>query len=259
LQQRFLHHCWLLCSHFNIKNGKMIKRNRIVIIAFIIVLISLVGYIGNKIYQAFKSNERAFAEDLPITYKMPKEDSALILAKYYDRIKVIQVRNSKVRNHVSQLIFDDKYPLFIYKIDSTGILSLRDSFIIENIKTDRTTGITYNILDNGFYKFQYKAGTVGNPSFLYLTVVGDTIQQFVRNDSIVLYNLVCQNMSIRYNEDDPVDIFIEGKQKGFYTLRIPMSILFLKRKKNTYLLVLTTDSSNLSLPSGILYSIVFDR
>lgn len=234
---------------------RMIKKG-----AALLLLLTVFGgviYVGVKTLEGFKLNQASFAEDLPITFKMSHEDSALIKSDYIKRIKVVQVRNSKVRSPISWLLFDGRYPLFIYKLDSTGSLSLKDSVVVRYVGADRTTGVTYNVLDeNLFYKFHYKSGNVGSSSSVFLTIKGDSLRQTIKNDSLINLDILCHNMSIRYQDDAAIDIFIEGKQEGSGTLPIPMDILFCKRDKNIYLLILTANSADSPVPKNILKSIL---
>jgi uncharacterized protein YerC len=63
-------------------------------------------------------------------------------------------------------------------------------------------------------------------------------------------------MSVSYKSQSEADIFIEGKQKGFSTLSIPMVVLFLQHGNSTYLLVLTSLTSNSAIPKNILESLL---
>lgn len=234
---------------------KIIRKGTAIFVLLSIIAVTL--YIGVKIYKGFDSFKYSFEEILPSTFQMLAEDSALIKSDYLKRIKVVEVHNSRIRGPISRFLVDDKFPLFIYKLDRTGMLSLKDSFAVEYAGSDRTTGVTYHVIDeNLFYKFQYKAGRVDNSSSIFLTIRADSLNQTVRSDSLVGFKGLCKNLAIRYNDNAVVDIFIEGKPKFLGTLTVPMEILFYKKNRNTYLLILTANRSNSSIPNNFLQSML---
>lgn len=211
-----------------------------------------------KIYQGFLKNQMAFEEDLPSTYKLSTEDSNLISYNYRQKLKVIEVFGSKVRNPISMISFDENYRLMIYKIGSANALLLNDIIHTEIKNVDRSTCYTYSVLSNDIpYKFQYKSGVERKGTKIYLTLDGDSLNTFKQNDSIVSYNLICKNISIRYGQNDAVDIFIESKKGSFVNSQnIPMSILFFRRSNNIYLLLLSSDKPNSPIPNNLLYDMV---
>lgn len=227
--------------------------NKVVITSIIVIVIIILVV---KIRVAYIATQHALEEDLPTTFTMLKEDSLIIKKEHINKIKVIQIRNSTTRRPVSELLFDNKYSLFIYKIDTIGALLLKDSLNIKEKSVYRTTGIVYTFFDKNFYKFQYKTGTIPHSSFIYLTMAGDSIQQYIKNDSIVGYDLSCKNLSIRYGEHEAIDIYIEAKENIFKSYKIPMSFLFLKRQKETFLLIMTTNNYDEYLPKDLLYSLI---
>ena len=211
-----------------------------------------------KIYQGFSKNQMAFEEDLPSTYKLSSEDSNLISYNYRHKLKVIEVFGSKVRNPISMISIDENYRLIIYKIGSANSLLLNDILHTEIKNGNLSTGYTYTVLSNNIpYKFQYKSGIERKGTKIYLTVDGDSLNTFKQNDSIVSYNLICKNISIRYGQNAVVDIFIESKKRSFVNSQnIPVSILFCRRSNNIYLLLLSSDKPNSPIPNNLLYDMV---
>ena len=71
------------------------------------------------------------------------------------------------------------------------------------------------------------------------------------------YHLRCKNFSLRYGENNPVDIFVKGKEGSLgRTPVIPMDILFLRRQKNVFLFVLTPRNDDYDVPAELLYRII---
>lgn len=228
-------------------------------IILFLCIAGIIIYLIFKIVNAFGDNARAFAEDLPITYSLAAEDSNLIAVKYRSKITVNKVLNSKVRNSISLVTFDQKYSLIFYKIGLSKDISLKTLINTQIKSVDRSTGYTYSVVDNNFFRFQYKAGIVKPASQIYLTLSGDSLQTIAKNDSTVSYHLLCSNLSLRYTEEEPIDIYVAGQQKAFgRTVKIPMDILFLKRNRAVYLLLLVPNNPDASIAPNLLYDITTD-
>jgi hypothetical protein len=231
-------------------------KNRSVKKILIIVLVSgAILYILNKGYKAINSLNASRAEDLPITTSMIKEDSELIQNKYNNRIKVIEVRNSRVRNPISQLMFDSAYFIFIYNLDTTGKAKI-DTILCNRFGTYLPVGITYNILGGYFYDFYYKAGNPGPPSSLFVTVGSNTCEKIMKNDSIIAYYSRSDNLSIKFRKDSPIDIYIRTKTTAFEHYQIPMNFMILKRGKNSFFLMMAPMKTGVGIPKDLLIKLV---
>ena len=232
------------------------KRVRIIVLIFCLAILIFVIV---KLVVAIIETNRSFEEDLPVSYSLTSEDSLLIKDIYRQKIKVNVVHNSKVRGPVSMLFFDQSYHLIIYKIHLlSGNLPLQNILQTQIRNADRSVGYPYTIYtDNINFKFQCKAGLVSSVSKVYLTVSGDSLRTIAKNDSIIAYNLDCKNLSIRYQDQGPVDIFVVGNEKFLSgTNAIPMDILFLKRDDNLYFLLLTPRNEKGILPRELLYNVI---
>jgi hypothetical protein len=214
------------------------KKNiiRSFIIISVICFVIIIALVLTKIPKGIKQNFQAFDEDLPPTYVLTKDDSILIKEHEKGKISVSEIRHSKVRGPVSVLTFDSLYWIYTYKIDLKDDVQLTKIFRQEIRSVDRSVGYTYNIIDNSsYYRFQYKAGSVNSASQIYFTISPDSLITAKNNDSILAYHALCRNLSIRYEEKDPIDIFVVGGNAGFAaTQLIPMDILFLQRHNSLY-------------------------
>ena len=122
-------------------------------------------------------------------------------------------------------------------------------------------GVLYNLLNsnnNLFFNFSYLSGTPPAIFNIKVLMYGDSLTNTVKNDSIVSYHLECNNFSLNYSDDTPIDIFVEGRKKyfGLNTERIPIDILFLKRNKMVYLLLMTPENANSYISPDLLPNIV---
>jgi hypothetical protein len=211
-----------------------------------------------KIIHSFKEIQKDLDQDLPSTYVITAEDSNLIAKKYLKDLKANRIVRSKVRGPVSLIYFDEAYHLIIYKLDLIKEASLGDLLHTAIESVDRTTGETYTVINyNDFFKFQLNVFPSKPASQIYLTLAGDSVQNVVKNDSVVCYHLLCENFSIRYAKNDPIGFFLVGQEKmpGATTV-VPMDLLFLKRDDAVFLLMMTPNSPTLTIAPDLLYNIV---
>lgn len=212
-----------------------------------------------KIYQAFLENRKAFEEDLTSVYTLSQEDSSLINKNFKTRIKVIEVRRSKVRNPISIILVDSEYYLIMHKMSLSRDLSLREIAHIQQKSVDHSTGVTYDVIENGdYFRFQHASGRVETISQIYLTLSGDSLMTFVNNDTRLDYFLLCNNLSIRYCKRGPIDIFLEGKQMGFNNMVIPLDFLLLKRDKDIFFFFMMPITPEKPMPTNLLSEVIVD-
>lgn len=211
-----------------------------------------------KIVIGFKQNATAIEEYLPATYIITSENSTLFAEKYFDKIEIIKVNNSKVRNPISIFLFNKKYHIVTYKINLLKDESLQKIIHTKEKSVDVTLGYSYNTIGKDIvYQLKYKAGTTKPVTDIYFSMAGNSLQQVVNNDSIISYHLSCKNISVKYGDKEPVDLLIVGEEKPFgQTSVIPLEILFLKRNQNIYLLIMTPKNENDAIQSDLLYQLI---
>jgi hypothetical protein len=71
--------------------------------------------------------------------------------------------------------------------------------------------------------------------------------------------LRCKNFSIRYSEKGPIDIFVEAKESILGKMDVPVDILFLKRDRAVYLLLMSPNNPKEGILPNFLYNIVSGR
>ena len=234
------------------------NRKNIRIITWVICGLGLLIFLGIRISDGFKQINRSFADDLPLTYTIPSEDSNLIAKKYLSKLKVNKIVRSRNRGPISLIYFDTGYHLIIYKIDLVKDGLLKDVLHTDIESVDRTTGTVYTVIDhNNFFQFQYQAGSAKPVSNIYLTLAGDSLNNLVDNDSVISYHLLCKNFSIRYAANGPIDLFVVGQEGMFaVTNTVPMDLLFLKRDGAIYLLLMTPNDPKSPIAPNLLFNIV---
>jgi hypothetical protein len=237
----------------------MLKKKRIILMAILGLCAAVfLIFLTRRIINSFKEIQKDLDRDLPSTYTITSEDSNLIAKKYIKDLKANIIVRNKVRGPVSLIYFDKEYHLIIYKLALIKGGGLEDLLHTVNESVDRTSGETYTVINyNDFFKFQLNIAPSKSVSQIYLTLAGDSLQNVVKNDSIVSYHLLCENLSIKYAKNDPIGIFLVGQDKmlGATTI-VPMDLLFLKRDDAVFLLIMTPNSSKLTIAPDLLYNIV---
>jgi len=223
----------------------------------IVIVIVVAGIIGVLIIRAISSVRETLNEphyDLPTSKTIAKEDSSLIAQQYWHKLHVDETYNSKVRNPVSFLIYENAYELIIGRIDLEKEETFNDLIIIENKSVTSSAYYTYNNIEhNHYFNFKYLVGPINPANHLYLTLSGDSISVIRKTDSLISYHLICKNVSIRYAEDAPKDFFFIGKE-GFLniTKRVPLNISLLRKGKAVFFLLLAPHTSKGTVPADLL-------
>jgi hypothetical protein len=86
---------------------------------------------------------------------------------------------------------------------------------------------------------------------------GDSIENTIRNDTALGYHLLCKSLSVKYGENEPLDVVMNGKGSEFgFNPRISTDLLFLYRNNVIYLLVMIPEKPDISVRPNILFDIV---
>lgn len=207
---------------------------------------------------AIRQNASALSEVLPESHVIPSEDSSLLPVNTRSRIEVIQINNSKVRSPISVLRFNKSFNLLTYKIDLAKSSPLKTLLHVSVSSSNTSVGYSYGVISSDvIYQLDYLAGKPKPAQDIYLTLAGDSLQTVFENDSMISYHLNCKNFSIKYDRNDPVDLFVESEEKPFEAAnQIPTDLLFLERGKKIYLLIMTPKDFKSSIPADLLYQIV---
>ena len=216
------------------------------VILFVMIVVGL-----RKVSTMVKSVKAASDNDLPLTQVITREDSSLISPKHIARVRSHQNVNSKVMGPVSFLYVDDTYHLVIFKINTADKGPLKEMLHTTLKSTERTNDETYTVIGfNGFSNFEWRPLPSSQVSNIYFSIDGDSLTNGIINDSIAVYHLLCRNFSTQYEKSGPVEVFMIG---GEIT---PSEILFLKRGKAVYFMLMTTAKSDSSIPQNTLYELV---
>lgn len=186
--------------------------------------------------------------------------SEIIDSNYYSTLEC------KERNPISFIDYKD-YEICVYKIGSGIGQSLNKLIKIKQENNSMNREQVYNVLPNTYYNFQFKSDSVST-LVDEVILVNDAmpIVPIVENDSIQSYYTEFNNLSLQYEEGDS-DFFIEKREtllkwdaekKNFFKWNnenIPVAILFKKRGKNLFFLMMTSRTNEI-LEKDLLYKLV---
>ena len=226
----------------------MIRFNRIIKGSFIGIGILILSAIIYKIVEGFNDLDKASKETLHVTYSFPKEYSSLFPTEMKQKLIGIKVFNSKVRNPIIAANLDNKFSIILYKLDLNTEQALRNIVNVNETTVERTTGITYSVIDLDNFKLQFKSGGEMLSTNIQLTLAGDSIDKKLIGDSIVAYNLFCKNFSIRYDKNQPIDILFDSDYSWFRKKSTPVLISFKKQSTDTFLIMVTSIDINRKVP-----------
>ena len=120
-----------------------------------------------------------------------------------------------------------------------------------------TQSAIYEVLDQRNYRLKQKSGRQSSVSDLHLTLNGNSIKTIVKNDSVASYYLKFKDFSLKYGLDDDVDIYAKYGAREFSSVNpIPINLLFLKRNKFVYFIVLSVYNLNMPLHEDTLYRLL---
>ena len=162
---------------------------------------------------------------------------------------------SKLRNPISYFFVANKYYLQIYKMDDSFRYSLKDS-IKEGFSDAHSWQYSPYAVDNETdMEFLYKNTKPKKPKTIFLDLHGDSTMTLVKNDTIAYYYCKCRNFWIRFNADDPNDIY--GNLKNENHNEVHLELLILKRNKKLFMLILSSKYDGIYLRQKTLYNLLF--
>jgi hypothetical protein len=229
----------------------MRKYRRIVFLVSVVSLIAMFVYEVRKMGTMAKDVRAASDNDLPLTQVMTREDSALISPKYIGRVRSHQNVNSKVMDPVSFLYVDNTYHLIIFRIHVETDQPITEILTSDVKNSQRSDDETYSLVDfNGFSRFEWRPSLTKQTRNIFLSLYGDSLSNGILNDSIASYHLLCKNLSIKFEKNGVVQVFMTC---GEIT---PSNLMFLKRGKIVYFMLMTTAKPDSFIPREILYDLV---
>jgi hypothetical protein len=224
----------------------------------IIVILVIIGLIGLFIYYIAgitqSMDESVKIDAVKAINKCPEDYSKLFNGN--KNLVFDETNISKTRNPIAKFTYNDKFRMFVYRVNSVTHMSLdtgiNDSYIDENL--------THNFIYGFFgefdqFNFLFKSGTQDKASKVYLNIRGLQTQTIKKNDTLAYYYSRFRNFSIKYKSNGAIDFFGSVKDSVSYAT-IPIEIMFIERKNNLYLVILTSINNKIDLASGTLMGLI---
>jgi hypothetical protein len=169
-----------------------------------------------------------------------------ILPSFYSNLFKLDARKKiKLTNsleHIGQdtvcdLLYDQKYYIALYMLSRSFDSSLQNSLhegFGENSEELKTPFYENEINLLGISdRIRVYDGHIIKPSNIFISFGGSKVEKTEKNDTVADYNFTCKNLSIRYKSTGPQEIFVDANGDK------PLEVMFLKRKRNLFLIFIT--------------------
>jgi hypothetical protein len=229
----------------------MRKFRRIVSLVSLVSLFAIFVVTMRKTRTMVQGMNAVSEQKLPSTQVMTREDSTLISPKYIGRVKCLENVNSKVMHPVSFFYVDDAYHLVIFRINMETDQPLKEILSSDLKESKQSDGEAYSVVDfNLFSRFEWHPVPTKRIRNIFLSLYGDSLSNGILNDSIASYHLLCKNLSIKYEKNGVAQVFVTGGEV------MASELLFFKRGKIVYFILVTTGKPNSFVPREILYDLI---
>lgn len=180
--------------------------------------------------------------DTFISYpKIADTYSHIFSEKAFKIIKPSYTFYNKQKNPIATYkVLGDKYQLIVYRM--SNVLNLPINQILQinwHGDQDISNKFTYDIsLKTTYIQFGDANVKPGAIDRLYLDIDAEIIDEPFYTDSTVSFSLKLKNLKARHEAKGDVMFFV-NKKKSFFQKQAPVDILFLKKNKDIYLLLMS--------------------
>jgi len=159
------------------------------------------------------------------------------------------------RNPISLFSYNKLYSIEITRINLASDLDLNKDIAEVFAKSERTGNIVYVPISENGLTVDYRSTSLISPSKIHLTMYGDSIRSIAKNDSLYCDYIKLGDFSIRYEHSDVNEISAENNQSLAVNKR-PVILMFFKRHKSLYFLLLTANDLSTKLDPTLLYKLI---
>ncbi|RWY52430.1 hypothetical protein [Mucilaginibacter gilvus] len=185
----------------------------------------------------------------------PQRDTTYISPDYNRLFKdtgkliFINTVKSKYRNPISEFKVGDDLFVEVYKLDSLSKIQFSNDFVF----TTADIPISYDVVyRSGFggeqLNIRYKSGTPDRISKLHFNLFGLNTKNLIQNDSVAYFYSNFKSFLIKFDKDLPQDVFGEPLDEKHQ----PIEVLFLKKRKALYFILLSTKAGGKIKPGTLL-------
>ncbi len=224
-----------------------------------IIVLIILTYITIVMVKGIYISNKIDLDNLPPLKHAVSGDTGIFDKKYRSKLKTDVIYQRKDRTAISALTFDSAYNLIVYKIDSSQIISLTKQFYFSQEKMSLTNGETYPVIPIHRFQLLYIYEPPKIRREIYFTVSGNSLREGIRNDSVFYCNMFCDNFSIRFGKNDPIDLLLRDKDDDIISptkLRIRASMTFLKKKHDLYFVMMTPIKEERTMNDDLLWQLI---
>ena len=195
---------------------------------------------------------------------LDKEDMFLFKRDKIGLFRVDRILKNTERNPVKLYIYDNKYDVFVSKIEMSEDYPL-DSFIISKKHTLGVKNFSASNLSSNRERYTFGVGygdvfkSRKTASKIILSIDSDvSLQQQFYSVNAVGYSLPVKTFEIQYdNETEPVDIRFATKEK-FFMMRdsVMINLTFYKHEKTVFMVLMVPIKIETQLPIDALSQIM---
>jgi hypothetical protein len=235
---------------YNVK----ISKGKIIGLSVLAFLVALLAYYS-------RDNKNSPEYRIQFVKTAPKEYWELFPGDVRKKIVVSTTIIPHLSSPISHFTYDNKkYYIEVFKIDTVGNKSLGSIITLSSIKDLKINGVPYFNMGGLLFDVNYKTGH-HKASHINLNLYGNSITTIVRSDTIVGFSSNFKIFSIKYNQSDTSSIWAmaEGKYPNIPDSYLPINIMFIKKQKSVYFLVMSVDNSGILLKHDILYNLILGQ
>lgn len=223
---------------------RFIKRTlkRRIMIAMIAIGIFFTYEFATLIYTAIDDKETSSKISLT-------EYNELFYKEAQSKFKILATVESKNRPPVSTYVYDKSYNICVFKVILIKNSPLKNIINYENGTSNQSLNAVYADLPSFNFDMHIKVGRSVNVTNVKFKFHGDSIKLIEKNDSLYCYYFKFKSFSVNYN-DEPYDIIANADQSN-----IPASILFKKKGKVLYLILMSVADEKKEMQPNLLYRI----
>jgi len=209
----------------------------------VVILIIIVVGAAKLIYIIITDHETSSNVSLP-------EYSNLFTKEAQSKLQILATVKSNQREPESDYVYDKKYDLFVYRLILSENLSVKKLINIQNGTSSLSYDEVYSELPSYNFVMNKKSGSTPKVKTVNLTYTGNPYKIIAQTDSLASYYFEFNEFSIKYNEG-PNDIVAKADKSN-----IPAAILFIKKGKFLYVILMTVNNSKANLSANQLYEMV---
>jgi hypothetical protein len=166
------------------------------------------------------------------------------------KLQILVTTKSRNRHPVSLYKYDKRFNVIVSKVSLLKYSDIGQMVNYENGTSYKSLNAAYEAIPSFNFDMSIKAGKSVSVSAIHFKVNGDSIRTIARNDSLVCFYYRFNTFSINYN-DEPYDVIAKADRST-----IPSSVIFKRKGKFLYVIIMTIGEGNEEMRPDLLYSIV---